>query len=192
MASAICGQIWIISVSAPMASFLVSMWSSDHLFNGTKDRTTANSLEVTSIHRHALFLAPHAYHYPHRCHTNCALTLKCMARIWTSGRPSVDWLWIKITVFGTLILLAHPQPSQQFHQLISLDSPEGMRVVTSTMMRNLQVILHLNSLLSQLDARRYVTLHGKTNYIVHITFFSLRPPLPTTTFELLLLQFWSL
>ena len=27
---------------------------------------------------------------PHRRHTNRALTLKCIARIWTSGRLSVD------------------------------------------------------------------------------------------------------
>ena len=34
----------------------------------------------------------------------------------------------------------------------------------------------------------YVTLHGKTNHIAHKIVFELRLPLPTTTFELLILQ----
>ena len=33
----------------------------------------------------------------------------------------------------------------------------------------------------------YVTIHDKTNQIVHKIVFELRPPLPTTTFELLIL-----
>ncbi len=34
----------------------------------------------------------------------------------------------------------------------------------------------------------YVTLHEKTKHNARKNFFELRPPLPTTTFELLLLQ----
>ena len=39
---------------------------------------------------------------------------------------------------------------------------------------------------------RYVTFHDKTNHIALTIDFQLRPPLPTTTFELLLLQIRSL
>ena len=38
----------------------------------------------------------------------------------------------------------------------------------------------------------YVTIHGKTNHIAPKIVFELRSPLPTTTFELLILQIWSL
>ena len=38
----------------------------------------------------------------------------------------------------------------------------------------------------------FVTVHGKTNHIAPKIVFELRLPLPTTTFELLILQIWSL
>ena len=58
-------------------------------------------------------------------------------------------------------------------------------------LRNRNCTVH--SLMDELSLYTYyVTFHDKTMHIVPTTDFELRPPLPTTTFEWLLLQIWSL
>ena len=90
---------WFMSTSVILARlvlFLVSMWSSAlPLFNGTWDRMIAISHWKIQLYIDMHYFWPHVYGMhiinPHRRHTNRALTLKCIVRIWTSGGLSVDW-----------------------------------------------------------------------------------------------------